>query len=100
MWCWKQSRGRRGEVGKERETDRQALSCSSAGFWCLFGCVPVHIFRFKIPQLPSLGCRRHKENPRISTLCLLIPISLCLLSSPVLVLYIMSRVFNYTLWEE
>ena len=87
-------------MGKERETDRQALSCSSAGFWCLFGCVPVHIFRFKIPQLPSLGCRRQKENPRISTLCLLIPMSLCLLSSPVLVLYIMSRVFNYTLWEE
>ena len=53
--------GREGR-GEKREMDRQALSCSSAGFWCLFGCVPVHIFRFKIPQLQVLDVGGRKKT--------------------------------------
>ena len=45
--------------------DRQALSCSSADFWCCFGSVPVHIFRFKIPQFQVLDIGGKKKTQGI-----------------------------------
>lgn len=54
--------GEEGEVRREKGMDRQALSCSSAGFWCLLGCVPIHIFQVQDSSASSLGCRRLKKT--------------------------------------